>query len=204
MPKKDARIDLYISKSADFAKPILMHLRELIHTACPDVQETIKWSFASFDYKGPLCSMASFKQHCAFGFWKASLFKDKSLLSNAESESAMGHYGKIKSLKDLPSDKKIIAHIKEAVILNEKGIKLPPKNNSAAKKEIVVPDFFLKQLKKNKKALATFNNFSPSHKREYVEWITEAKTDETRNRRMETAIEWMSEGKSRNWKYIKK
>ena len=204
MPTKDPRVDLYISNAADFAKPILIHLRELIHTACPDVQETIKWSFASFDYKGPMCSMASFKQHCAFGFWKASLMKDKSLVSNAESESAMGHYGKITSLKDLPSDKNIIAHIKEAMMLNEKGIKLPPKKITAAKKEVVVPDYFLKQLQKNKKAFTTFNNFSPSHKREYVEWITEAKTDETKKRRMKSAIEWMSEGKSRNWKYIKK
>ena len=203
MAKKDPRIDLYISKSAEFAKPILKHLRELIHTTCPDVQETIKWGFASFNYKGPVCSMASFKQHCAFGFWKASLMKDKTLVKNAKSESAMGHYGKITSLKDLPSDKKIIAHIKEAMMLNEKGIKLPPRKVTTEKKEIVVPVYFLKHLKKSKKAFTTFNNFSPSHKREYVEWITEAKTDETKNRRIATAIEWMSEGKSRNWKYIK-
>lgn len=204
MPTKDPRIDLYIYNAADFARPILLHLRELIHVACPDVQETIKWSFASFDYKGPMCSMASFKQHCAFGFWKASLMKDKTLAANAKSESAMGHYGKITSLKDLPSDKKIIAHIKEAMMLNEKGIKLPPRKVTTAKKEIVIPVYFLKQLKKNKKALTTFNSFSASHKREYIEWITEAKTDETKNRRMETAIEWISEGKSRNWKYVKK
>lgn len=204
MPKKDPRLDLYISKSAGFAKPILMHLRELVHVACPDVEETIKWSFASFDYKGPMCSMAAFKQHCAFGFWKASLMKDKTLTKNADSESAMGHYGKITSLKDLPSDKKIIAHIKEAMKLNDKGIKLPPKKVTKEKKEPVIPDYFLKQLKKSKKALTTFQAFSPSHKREYVEWITEAKTEETRYRRIETAIEWMSEGKSRNWKYIKK
>ena len=204
MPKKDPRVDLYIYNAADFARPILLHLRELIHTACPDVEEKIKWSFASFDYKGPMCSMASFKQHCAFGFWKASLMNDKTLVGNAESESAMGHYGKITSLKDLPSDKKIIAHIKEAMMLNDKGIKLPPRKVTTAKKEIVVPVYFLKQLKKNKKAFTTFESFSPSHKREYVEWITEAKTDETKNRRMETAIEWMSVGKSRNWKYVKK
>ena len=204
MPTKDPRIDLYIYNAADFARPILLHLRELVHAACPDVKETIKWSFASFDYKGPMCSMASFKQHCAFGFWKASLMKDKTLTKNAESESAMGHYGKITSLKDLPSDKKIIAHIKEAMMLNEKGIKLPPRKVTTAKKEIVAPVYFLKQLKKNKKAFATFESFSPSHKREYVEWITEAKTDETKKCRIETAIEWMSEGKSRNWKYVKK
>ena len=204
MSTKDPRIDLYISKSADFAKPILMHLRELVHVACPEVEEKIKWSFASFDYKGPMCTMAAFKQHCAFGFWKASLMKDKTLTKNAESESAMGHYGKITTLKDLPSDRKIIAHIKEAMMLNEKGVKLPPKKAAKEKKEIVVPDYFLKQLQKNKKAFTTFQDFSPSHKREYVEWITEAKTDETKNRRMETAIEWLSQGKPRNWKYMKK
>ena len=204
MSIKDPRIDLYIYNAADFARPILLHLRELIHFTCPDVEETIKWSFASFDYKGPMCSMAAFKQHCAFGFWKASLMKDKSLIANAESESAMGHYGKITTLRDLPPDKKIIAHIKEAMMLNEKGIKLPPKKVTTRKKEIVAPDYFLKQLKKNKKALITFNSFSPSHKREYLEWIIEAKTDDTKNRRMDKAIEWMSEGKSRNWKYMKK
>ena len=203
MPTIDPRIDLYISKSAEFAKPILMHLRELIRVACPEVQETIKWGFASFNYKGPMCSMASFKQYCAFGFWKALLMKDKTLVKNAKSESAMGHYGKITSLKDLPSDKKIIAHIKEAMMLNEKGIKLPPRKVTTEKKEIVVPVYFLKQLKKSKKVFTTFDGFSPSHKREYVEWITEANTDETKNRRIATAIEWMSEGKSRSWKYIK-
>ena len=204
MKNKNPRIDLYISKSAEFAKPILMHLRELVHVACPEVEEKIKWSFASFDYKGPMCTMAAFKHHCAFGFWKASLMKDKTLTKNAESESAMGHYGKITSLKDLPSDKKIIAHIKEAMMLNEEGVKLPPKKAAKEKKEIMVPDYFLKQLKKNKKAFTTFDAFSPSHKREYVEWITEAKTEETKNRRMETAIEWLSQGKPRNWKYMKK
>lgn len=204
MPSKDPRVDLYISKSADFAKPILIHIRKLVHQACPDVQETIKWSFASFDYKGPMCSMASFKKHCAFGFWKASLMKDKTLSKNAASESAMGHYGKITSLKDLPSDKKIIAHIKDAMRLNDLGVKLPSKKLSAVKKEVIVPDYFLIQLKKNKRAFSTFEAFSPSHKREYIDWITEAKTDETKNRRMKTAIEWMAEGKSRNWKYANK
>lgn len=204
MIKKDARIDSYISKSADFAKPILIHLRELVHLSCPEVEEKIKWGFPHFDYKGMMCSIASFKMHCAFGFWKASLMKDKTLIANAESETAMGHYGKITSLKDLPSDKKIIAHIKEAMMLNEKGIKLPAKKVTAVNNETLVPDYFLKQLKKNKKAFTTFEKFSPSHKREYIEWITEAKTDETKNRRMQTAIEWMVEGKSRNWKYMKK
>lgn len=202
MLNKDTRIDLYISKSADFAQPILTHIRELVHKTCSDVEETIKWGFPHFEYKGPLCDMAAFKQHCSFGFWKAALMKDKTLIANAKSESAMGHYGKIKSIEDLPADKKIIAHIKDAMKLNEKGIKLPSKK-IASKKEITVPDYFLNRLKKNKKAFMTFENFSPSHKREYIEWITEAKTEETRYRRMETAIKWLTEGKSRNWKYVK-
>lgn len=202
MGKRDARIDEYISKSADFAKPVLIHLRELVHKTCPDVEETMKWSFPHFDYKGMLCHMASFKQHCAFGFWKAELMKDKTLMQNAKSESAMGHLGKITSLKDLPSDKKLISYIKEAVKLNDDGVKLPPRKKSET--ETTVPDYFIKALKKNKKAFNTFDNFSPSHKKEYIEWITEAKTEETRNRRIITAIEWMTEGKSRNWKYMKK
>lgn len=202
MGKRDRRIDEYISKSADFAKPILIHLRELIHKSCPDVEEKVKWGFPHFDYKGMMCHMAAFKNHCAFGFWKAELMKDKTLMQNAKSESAMGHLGKITSMKDLPSDRKLISYIKEAVKLNDEGVKLPVKKKSG--KEISVPDYFLKTLKKNKAAFNTFNNFSPSHKKEYIEWITEAKTDETRNRRIVKAIEWMSEGKPRNWKYMKK
>ncbi|MBI3123579.1 MAG: YdeI/OmpD-associated family protein [Ignavibacteriales bacterium] len=203
MGKKDPRVDAYIAKSQEFAKPILEHFRELVHKACPDVEETIKWGFASFDYKGPYCSMASFKQHCAIGFWKATLMKDTKLIANAKSESAMGHLGRITSLKDLPKDKELIAYLKEAAKLNADGVKLPAKPKSKEPKELVVPDYFTKALKKNKKALGTFTNFSYSRKKDYVEWITEAKTEETRNKRMATAIEWLAEGKSRNWKYEK-
>lgn len=203
MGKRDPRVDTYIAKSQEFAKPILEHFRELVHKACPDVEETIKWSFASFDYKGPLCSMASFKQHCAIGFWKAALMKDTKLIANAKSETAMGHLGRITSLKDLPKDKVLIAYLKEAAKLNADGVKLPAKPKSKEKKEIVVPDYFTKILKRNKKSLETFSNFSYSNKKEYVEWITEAKTEETRNKRIATAIEWLAEGKVRNWKYVK-
>ncbi|MDP2036883.1 MAG: YdeI/OmpD-associated family protein [Ignavibacteria bacterium] len=203
MGKKDPRVDAYIAKSQEFAKPILEHFRELVHKACPDVEETIKWSFASFDYKGPYCTMASFKQHCAIGFWKAALMKDTKLIANAKSESAMGHLGRITSLKDLPKDKELIAYLKEAAKLNADGVKLPTKPKSKKPKELVIPDYFTKALKKNKRSLETFNNFSYSNKKEYVEWITEAKTEETRNKRMTTAIEWLAEGKVRNWKYVK-
>jgi uncharacterized protein YdeI (YjbR/CyaY-like superfamily) len=202
MPKTDKRIDAYIAKSQDFAKPILNHIRELVHKAIPDVEETMKWSFPHFDYEGgTVCSMASFKQHCAFGFWKASLMKDPNKVLNTK--EAMGHLGKIQSLKNLPSDKIMLAYLKEAAQLNKEGIKIK-KKASAYRKEFEIPDYFIKALKKNKDALKTFEDFSPSHKKEYVEWITEAKTEDTKNKRMATTIEWLTEGKIRNWKYVKK
>ena len=199
MGKKDKRVDAYIEKAKPFAKPILNHIREMIHKACPDVEETIKWSFTAFDYKGSLCHMAAFKEHCAFGFWKAALMKDADKMKSNQ-QNAMGNLGKIQSLSDLPSDKILMGWIKEAAKLNDDGIKLPPRKKTD-KNDIVVPDYFSKVLNKNKNASDAFEKFSPSHKREYVQWITEAKTDDTRNKRMKTAIEWITEGKGRNWKY---
>lgn len=205
MAKKEKAIDSYIAGSADFAKPILTHIRELVHKTCPAVEEKMKWSFPHFDYKGEMmCSMAAFKQHAVFGFWKAALMKDPVLVETAKSEVAMGHLGKLTSLKDLPSDKKLAAWIKEAMLLTDKGIKLPAKAKRVEKKEIVVPDFFIQALGKNKKAKQVFENFAYSHKKEYLQWILEAKTEETRNTRMATALEWIAEGKGRNWKYERK
>ena len=202
---KEKKIDAYIAKSADFAKPILLHIRQLVHKACPNVEEKMKWSMPFFDYKGEmLCHMASFKQHAVMGFWKASLMKDSILVENAKSETAMGHLGRITCLQELPSDKKIIAWIKEAMQLTDKGIKLPAKTKPVDKKELPVPDYFIKALTKNKKAKQIFEKFPPSHKKEYLMWITEAKTEETRNKRMAKALEWIAEGKGRNWKYEKK
>ena len=202
MAKKEKIVDDYIAKSADFAQPILNHIRELVHKACPDAEEKIKWSFPFFDYKGEMmCHMASFKQHAVMGFWKASLMKDPMLVANAQAETAMGHLGKITCLKDLPSDKKIIGWIEEAMRLNDEGIKLPAKVKSADKKELIVPEYFTKELHKNKKAKQVFEGYSPSHKKEYLQWITEAKTEATRNKRMLKAIEMMEEAKSLNWKY---
>src|SRR5664279_3674411 len=134
MEKRDKRIDVYIGKSADFAKPVLEYIRDTVHKACPDIQETIKWGFPHFDYKGMLCSMASFKQHCAFGFWKTALMKDAEEMLG-KNEYAMGHLGRITSLKDLPPDKKITAWIIEAVKLNDDERKLPERKKSPAKKE---------------------------------------------------------------------
>ena len=205
MAQKILPIDNYITKSADFAKPVLLHLRELVHKTCPQVEEKIKWGFPHFDYKGEMmCSMAAFKQHAVFGFWKASLMKDPALVAIAKSEVAMGHLGRITSLKDLPEDKKIIAWIKEAMKLNDEGIKLPAKPIAKEKKEIIMPDYLKTALAGNDKAATTFYAFSYSHKKEYLEWITGAKTDETRNRRMAKAIQMLSEGKGLNDKYAVK
>jgi len=202
MPNTDPRIDAYIEKSADFAKPILQHIRKLVHKACPAVDETIKWSMPYFDYKGSiLCNMAAFKQHCAFGFRKASIMKDPEGLFNKEGHNAMGQFDRITSVKDLPPDKILIAYIKEAAILNEEEIKLPVKPKTAATKELIIPSALTNALNKNKRALNIFTNFSASNKREYAEWISEAKTEATRNKRIETAIEWIAEGKNRHWKY---
>lgn len=206
MAKKDKRIDAYIEKAQPFAKPILNKLRELIHKGNPEVQETIKWGMPSFDYKGPFVNFASFKEHAVFGFWKYQLIKDPKgyLQDNAmKGGSAMGHLGRITNLKDLPPDKVIVDFVKQAKKLNDDGIKLPPKTKKP-KTELIVPDYVTNALKKNKKAYEVFNVFSYSHKKEYVEWIKEAKTEETRNKRIATAIEWITKGKSRHWKYMKK
>lgn len=198
MPTTDPRIDAYIDKSQDFAKPILKHLRKLVHQACPQVVETMKWSFPHFDYKGMMCSMASFKAHCAFGFWKESLMEEASF----PEKNAMGSFGRITSLKDVPNDATMKKLIKEAVRLNDEGIKVE-KVVSKPTKAVAVPDVLLEALAQNEKAAETFNNFPPSCKREYIEWITEAKTESTRDKRIATTIEWLSMGRRRNWKYEK-
>jgi uncharacterized protein YdeI (YjbR/CyaY-like superfamily) len=199
MPTVDPRVDAYIEKSAEFAKPILNHIRELVHKACPEIQETMKWSMPHFDHKGPVCHMAAFKQHCALGFWKQSLLEQSAFPAE---KTAMGSFGRIASIKDLPSNKVMIGLIHQAVELNEKGVRVE-KKKPVEKKDIVVPADLSKALSKNKTAKATFDKFSPSHKREYVMWIEEAKTEPTRNKRLATTVEWLSEGKSKNWKYEK-
>jgi len=193
----DPRVDAYIDKSKDFAKPVLRHLRKLIHKACPDVIETIKWSMPSFEFKGILCGFAAFKEHCTFGFWKQSLMETDAFPKN---KTAMGSFGRITSLKDLPSDKIMIGLIHQALELNEKGVKVP-KKPAAEKTDLVIPNELTNVLSKNKKAKTVFDNFSYSQKKEYVEWISGAKTEPTRNKRLATTVEWLSEGKRLNWKY---
>lgn len=202
---KDPRIDAYIEKSQAFAKPILKHLRNLVHQANPDVTETIKWGFASFDYKGPMCTMAAFKKHIAFGFWKSELLKDpKGYLGLRKNQGgeAMGHLGRISSLTDLPPDKVLIDFIRQASKLNDEGVKVV-RVKKVASQELVIPDYFTAAINKNKKAKSVFENFSVSQKREYVDWVTDAKTETTRNERLKTTVLWVGEGKIRNWKYVK-
>jgi uncharacterized protein YdeI (YjbR/CyaY-like superfamily) len=197
MGTKDPRIDAYIAKSAAFAKPILVRLRGIVHEACPEVTETLKWSMPSFEYEGLLCGIAAFKQHCTFGFWKHALVVG----DDAKAEEAMGSFGRITSLEDLPSKAVLARYVKKAMRLNEQGIKTP-REKARPKKPIPMHPDLRRALAANRKASAAFEAFSPSHKREYLEWITEAKREETRNRRVEQAVEWLAEGKPRNWKYM--
>ncbi|HEV2805340.1 MAG TPA: YdeI/OmpD-associated family protein [Chthoniobacterales bacterium] len=198
MATKDPRIDAYIARSAPFAKPILKHLRKVVHAGCPEVTETIKWSMPHFDYKGMMCGMAAFKAHCAFGFWKGDLVLGR---DREEEKPGMGTFGCIKSLADLPNEKTLIGYVKKAAALNDAGIKAPGRAAPKKRAPIPVPDDFAAALKKNAKARQTFDGFSPSHRREYLEWITEAKREETRKERLTKSVKWLAEGKARNWKY---
>ena len=192
--------DDYIAEAAEFARPILKKIRDAFHKACPEIEETMKWGVPHFEYKGIVGSMAAFKQHVGWGFWKATLLKDPQKLFNRVGETAMGG-AKVTDISQLPSDKDLLAYIREAVALNRDGVKVPAAKKKP-KAELRVPDYLMAALKKNKKALATFEAFSPSNKREYVEWIVEAKQEATRDKRLAQAIEWMQEGKPRNWKYM--
>jgi uncharacterized protein YdeI (YjbR/CyaY-like superfamily) len=201
MEQYDNRIDAYIAKSADFAKPILQHIRKVVHEASTLITENIKWGMPFFEYKGTLCQMAAFKQHCAFGFWKASRLNDPDHLLNPGEEAAAGSFGRVNSIADLPAEAVLKEFILQAMELNESGVKISKPKATAEKKELVVPDYFIHVLNENPVAKEAFEKFSYSHKKEYLQWITEAKTDATRQKRMEQAMEMMSEGKSRNWKY---
>ena len=198
MGTRDPRIDSYIGKSADFARPILKHLREVVHAGCPEVEETLKWGMPYFMHEGMLCGMAAFKRHCTFTFWKGALVVDSTPKPEAR---AMGQFGPITRVADLPSKRILIGYVKKAAKLNEDGA--PRHARRSARAALPLPGDFAAALEKSKRASAEFEAFTPSRRREYVEWITEAKTKATRERRLSTAIEWIEEGKTRNWKYLK-
>jgi uncharacterized protein YdeI (YjbR/CyaY-like superfamily) len=197
MGKKDPRIDAYIGKAQPFAQPILRKLRTLIHKADPEIEETLKWGMPSFTHAGIVCGMAAFKRHCAFGFWKSKLILDA---KGKPADEGMGSFGKLTSLKDLPSDAKLVGYIRKAVKLNLEGVKGPGR----AKRKAVplrVPADLSRALKGSPRAAATFKGLSTSHRNEYVEWITCAKQEATRAKRLATTLEWLAAGKNFNWRY---
>ena len=200
------KVDAYVAKAQPFAQPIMEHLRELVHKACPEVEETIKWSRPFFEYRGAiLCNMSAFKEHCSFGFWGeeiGAVLREAGVLER----DGMGSLGRITSVADLPSDKQMLGWIRQAAAFVDSGQYTSP---IAARRKVVkppktcvdTPAEFAAALQRNKKAAAVFAAFSPSCKREYVEWIADAKRPETRDKRIATAVEWIAEGKQRNWKY---
>lgn len=200
MGQPDPRVDAYIAKSAAFAQPIMSHLREAVHAACPDAEETLKWGMPSFMYGGKiLCSMAAFKQHASFGFWQGAKVVGP---DQAKPEEGMGQFGRLTRLADLPGKRALSGCVRQAMKLIDDGVTRPATKVAKARPALETPDDLAAALAKNRKAQTTFDAFAPSHRRDYVEWITEAKRDETRQRRLAQAIEWMAEGKPRHWKYM--
>lgn len=196
MSTRDPRVDAYIRKAADFTQPLLTHFREQVHAVCPAVEETIKWGVPHFVYHGNLCGMAAFKQHCAFNFWKGSLLFPKSDTKQGE---AMGDLGRVTTLRDLPPAATLRKVLREAARLNEQGVR--PVRNRKPRAPLPEPPDLRKALKTNAAARKAWAAFAPSHRREYIEWLTEAKRDATRARRLATTLEWLAQGKQRNWKY---
>ena len=199
MARKDPRVDAYIAKAQPFARPILKHLRAAVHAGCPDCEESIKWGMPHFGYKGMFCGIAAFKKHAAFWLWKGKLIVDP---KHSETGKAMGNFGRITSLKELPSKATLVGYIKKARALKDAGVK-SVRPARTPKKPPRVPADLKAELAKNAKARAGFAAFPPSHRREYIEWVTGAKAKDTRLRRLTTAIALMAEGKSQNWKYAR-
>ena len=193
---RDPRIDAYIEKAAPFAQPILKHIRERVHAAAPEAQETLKWSMPTFTIDGKiLIGMAAFKQHAALNFWRG-----QELRGAEASRDAMGQFGKLTSIDDLPGNRELDVLIREAAALAMTA-PAPRKVKHEAKPSADVHPDFAKALDDNPKAKATLDGFPPSARREYVDWVADAKQDKTRAKRIADAVEWLSEGKKRHWKY---
>jgi uncharacterized protein YdeI (YjbR/CyaY-like superfamily) len=204
MSHRDERVDAYIAKAAPFARPILEHVRAVVHEGCPGVEETLKWGMPSFTHGGGiLCGMAAFKAHASFGFWKHAL-----VVGEGSEQAGMGSFGKLASVRDLPPRRQLVAYVRKAAALNAQGAgaasarKAPARKAAAPKPAPVPTPEFAAALRRDKAASAAFEAFSPGRQREYVEWIAEAKREDTRDRRIAQAVEWLAEGKQRNWKYM--
>jgi len=196
---ENPKVDVYIAKSAEFARPILVHIRKIVHTACPEVEEDLKWGHPFFLYKGPLCMMPAFKRHCTFGFWGRKVVEAK--IRETDKSAKLDSLAKITRRSDLPPDPILISYVQAAISLKDGGVKPPAKPK--AKADLVVPVCLTVALRKNKPARKHFENFSFSHKKEYIEWINQAKQEATRNRRVAAAVKMIAEAKSRHWKYQK-
>ena len=205
MPTTDPRVDAYIAQAAPFAQPILAHLRATVHAAVPEVVEAMKWSRPHFLLDGRLlCGMSAFKAHCAFGFW-ANRDAAQSASGAADGE-AMGQFGRITQLSDLPGAARLKALVRDAA----KASREPPAAASGTAASSVrkpprpalpVPDDLRAALDARAGATTVFAAFPPGQRREYIEWIVEAKRPETRAKRLAQAVEWIAEGRHRNWKY---
>ena len=196
------KVDVYVAKTAPFAQVVLEHLRGLVHKACPEVEETIKWSMPFFEYRGQIiANMAGFKAHCSFGVWGKEIVEVMRRDGLMVEGGTMGSFGKITSVKDLPPAGKLLVYIRQATVFVKDGSKTFPKRAKVAKPEVEVPAELAIALKKNKAAAKVFAEFSPGCRREYVDWIADAKRAETKEKRVAQAVEWIVEGKQRNWKY---
>ncbi|MDM4767934.1 YdeI/OmpD-associated family protein [Pelomonas sp. SE-A7] len=199
MPTLDPRIDAYIEGAPEFAQPLLRHWRAQVHAACPEVEETMKWSRPHFMYGGKiLTGMSAFKAHCGFGFWN-----DQAVDESDRKDGAMGQLGRVSTLKDLPNQRELRVMIKRAAELIASGAKPPRMAQRSAERKPPpeIPSDLAAALKANAAARQVFEGFPPGAQREYVEWIIEAKKEETRLKRLVQAVEWIAEGKRRNWKY---
>lgn len=195
MGTRDPRVDAYIANSAEFAQPILKRLRATVHGACPDVKEDIKWGMPHFVYKGVLCHMAAFKAHCAFGIWHSG-----EVLGAARADGAMGSFGRITRLADLPPKPTLVRYLKKAKALKDTTV-VARRPARPHKRPPRTPADLAAALARNAGARTAFDAMSPSHKREYIEWITGAKREDTRKRRVAMAASSIAEGKSHNWRY---
>ena len=202
MPSTDPRVDAYIADAAAFAQPILAHVRAVVHAACPRVEETIKWGMPTFTYAGALlCGMAAFSRHASFGFWQHARVMGEA----AGERTGMGSFGKLTAVADLPPEDQLAALVRKAMALNEQRAAAPPARRRAPPRpRPSVPDDLAAALRGNHAARATFDAFPPGQQREYVEWLDEAKRPDTRARRLAQAVEWLAEGKPRNWKYLRR
>ena len=203
MSQFNPQFDEYIEKSADFAKPVMNYLRDIIHETCPEVEEIMKWAIPHFDYKGDMmCILAAYKNHCSFSLYKAELMSDAKIIASVKAGQKMGYMDKIKSLSDLPAKEILVAYIKEAMVLNEIGAK-KARPVSEKPKVIEVPDYFSEILAATPSVKEIFESKSPSFRKDYLVWIIDAKTEATRQKRIEQSLEWIAEGKDRFWQYKK-